>query len=442
MIQKSLSTEASVSPSKVAFAAALGTIIEWYDFFIYGTAAALIFNKVFFANLPPKVGTLVAFATFAVGYVARPFGAVIFGHFGDRIGRKTMLILTLVIMGVATFIIGLLPTYNSIGLWAPILLIIMRIFQGIGVGGEYGGAALLAIEYAPKQRRGLFGSFTQDGVPIGLLMASGMFSLLTLLPKNDFIAWGWRIAFLSTIVLVAIGLYVRLKIDETPVFQAIKKAQAQKKVPFIAVLKSHPRQLLQGMGIRWIEGLTFNAYAVVAITYAVGAVGASRTTVLNGIVIGAAVGAVCTILFGHLSDRFGRKRIYGAGVVGIALFIFPSFALMRTGETTWIWISIAVGLGVIYSAIYGPLAAFWAELFDTEVRYTGVGSVYQFSGIYASGLTPLIGASLIDATGGKPWAFAAYMVIVAAISFAVLLTIPETYQRELYGQTDHGADAA
>jgi MFS family permease len=262
-----------------------------------------------------------------------------------------------------------------------------------------------------------------------------MFSLLTLLPQDDFVAWGWRIAFLSTIVLVAIGLYVRFKIEETPAFQAIKEAQAEKKVPFVTLLKTQPKQLLQGMGIRWIEGLTFNAYAVVAITYAVGSVGASRNVVLNGIVIGAAVGAVCTLLYGHLSDRFGRKRVYGVGVVCIAAFIFPSFALMGTGETVWIWISIAVGLGVIYSAIYGPLAAFWAELFDTEVRYTGVGAVYQFSGIYASGLTPLIGAALIDATGGKPWAFAGYMVVVAAISFAVLLTIPETYKRELIPTT-------
>lgn len=431
MSEKNLPTDAPISPLMIAFAASFGTMIEWYDFFAYGTAAALIFNKVFFANLPPAVGTLFAFAIFAVGYIARPFGAVLFGHFGDRIGRKGMLVLTLLIMGIGTFIIGLLPTYASIGVWAPILLLIMRIFQGIGIGGEYGGAALLAIEYAPKGHRGLFGSFTQDGVPVGLLMASGIFSLLTLLPKGDFLAWGWRIAFLSSIVLVAVGLYVRLKIDETPAFQAIKKAQTQKQVPFLALLKSHPRQLLQGMGIRWIEGLTFNAYAVVTITYVVGAVGASRTVVLNGIVIAAAVGAVCIILFGYLSDRFGRKRVYGAGVVGTVLFIFPSFFMMRTGETVWIWTSMVIGLGVIYSAIYGPLAAFWAELFDTEVRYSGVGSVYQFSGIYASGLTPLIGAALIDATGGKPWAFAAYIVVVAVISFAVLLTMPETYKREL-----------
>lgn len=417
--------------TKVAMAAALGTVIEWYDFFIYGTAAALVFNKLFFANLPPKIGTLVAFATFAVGYLARPIGAVIFGHLGDRVGRKPMLILTLIIMGVGTFIIGLLPTFASVGVWAPILLVLMRVLQGIGVGGEYGGAALLAIEYAPKDRRGFYGSWTQDGVPLGLLLASGVFSLLTLLPEHAFITWGWRVAFLSSAVLVVIGLYVRLHIDDTPAFKLVKKHQAQAKVPFVRLLKTQPKQLLQGMGIRWIEGLTFNAFAVVALTYAVDAVGSSRTMVLNGIVIGAAVGAVFTLIFGHLSDRVGRKRVYGAGVICIALFIFPSFAMMGTGSETWTWISIAIGLGVIYSAIYGPLAAFWSELFDTEVRYTGVGSVYQFSGIYASGLTPLIGAALIDVTGGKPWAFAGYMVIVAIISFLVLLTIPETCGRDL-----------
>lgn len=428
-----------MSVRRVALASSLGATIEWYDFFIYGTAAALVFNSLFFTNLPESVGTLVAFATFAVGYLARPLGAVIFGHLGDRVGRKQMLILTLLIMGIATFLVGLLPTYDTIGIWAPILLVILRVFQGIGVGGEYGGAVLMAVEYAPRGRRGFYGSWPQVGVPAGLLLASGMFSLLTLLPDEQFDAWGWRVAFLSTIVLAAIGLYVRLKVMETPAFAQVKQAQEQAKIPFVELLRTHPKQLLQGMGTRWIEGLTFNAYAVLAVSYATSDVGVSKSVVLNGIVIGAAIGCVLTPFYGHLSDRFGRKRIYGTGVVAIVLFTFPSLALIRTGSLPLIWLSIALGLGVIYAAIYAPLAAMWSELFDTRVRYTGIGSVYQFSGIYASGLTPLIGASMIGWLDGEPWLFAAYMVVVGLFSLVVLAYMPETNRTEI---VPTGADEA
>ncbi len=428
-----------VSVRKVAFAASIGATIEWYDFFLYGTASALVFNKLFFTNLPSTVGTIVALATFAVGYLARPVGAVIFGHFGDRIGRKKMLILTLLIMGVGTFCIGLLPTYGTIGIWAPILLVVMRILQGIGVGGEYGGAVLMSVEYAPAGKRGFYGSWPQVGVPAGLLLASGAFSLLTLLPAGAFLSYGWRIAFMATVVLAAIGLYVRLQVLETPAFAKVQQAHAETRVPFMELLRTQPKQLLQGMGTRWIEGLTFNAYAVVAVSFATTRIGVSKSTILNGVVIGAAIGVVLTPLYGKLSDRFGRKRVYGAGVICIALFTYPSYALMMTGSTVLIWISIALGLGVIYSAIYGPLAAYWAELFDTRVRYTGVGSVYQFSGIYASGLTPLIGVALIDLGGGRPWLFAAYLVVVAVISLVVVAFMPETYRREIAPSVRDGA---
>ncbi|MEO6030309.1 MAG: MFS transporter [Burkholderiaceae bacterium] len=419
------------SVTRVALAASIGAMIEWYDFFIYGTAAALVFNKLFFTNLPPAIGTLVAFATFAVGYLARPVGAIIFGHMGDRIGRKTMLVLTMVIMGVATFIIGLLPTYSQVGLWAPVLLILMRVLQGIGVGGEYGGAVLMAVEYAPRGRRGYYGSWPQVGVPAGLLLASGMFSVLSLLPNEAFLSWGWRIAFLSTIVLAIIGVYIRLQVLETPAFTKVKEAQEESKVPFFDLLRTHRKQVLQGMGMRWIEGLTFNAYAVLAVAYATQYIHVPKTVVLNGIVIGAAFGVVLVPFYGHLSDKFGRKAVYGTGVAAMALFTFPSFAMIRTGSTPLIWLSIVLGLGIIYSAIYAPLAAFWAELFDTRVRYTGVGTVYQFSGIFASGLTPLIGVALLEYTGGQPWAFAAYMVAVALFSLIVMFFVPETHLKDI-----------
>jgi metabolite-proton symporter len=420
-----------VSPAKVAFASAIGATIEWYDFFIYGTAAALIFGQLFFTQLDPVTGTIVAFATFAVGYLARPLGAFIFGHYGDKIGRKTMLILTLFIMGVATFLIGFLPTYNQIGLWAPILLVTLRIFQGIAVGGEYGGAVLMAVEYAPEGRRGFYGSWPQVGVPAGLLLASGAFGLLSLLPEEQFLAWGWRIAFVASIVLVAVGLYIRLQILETPAFRQVREAQEEATVPFMEMLRNQPKQLILGMGTRWVEGLAFNAYGVFAVSYIVNNLGLAQSTALTGITIAAAVGVVLIPIYGALSDRVGRRVVYSAGVVLFGLFVIPSFMLINTQRTVWIWLAIVVALGLIYPAIYAPLAAFWAELFDTRIRYTGVGAVYQFSGVFASGLTPLIGASLVAYAGGSPWLFVGYMIVVTVISLTAMFVSPETYRKDI-----------
>lgn len=421
-----------VSPGKVALASSIGATIEWYDFFIYGTAAGLIFNQLFFTNLPPAVGTIVAFATFAVGYLARPVGSVIFGHYGDRVGRKTMLILTLFLMGVATFLIGLLPTYDTAGVWAPILLVTMRVFQGIAVGGEYGGAVLMAVEYAPEGRRGFYGSWPQVGVPAGLLLASGMFGLLSLLPEEAFLAWGWRAAFLASIVLVGIGLYIRLQILETPAFSRVRQAQEEARVPFVDLIRTQPRELVLGMGVRWVEGMAFNAYGVFAVSYIVNDLGQPQLTALIGVSIAAAFGVVLVPIFGRLSDRVGRKAVYGVGVVLFGLFAVPSFFLINTGEAVWMWLGISVALGIIYPAIYAPLAAFWSELFETRVRYTGVGAVYQFSGIFASGLTPVIAASLVAYAGGSPWLFVGYMLVVTVISLIALYFSPETYHRDIY----------
>lgn len=420
-----------VSPGKVALASSIGATIEWYDFFIYGTAAGLIFNQLFFTNLTPAVGTIVAFATFAVGYLSRPIGSIIFGHYGDKIGRKAMLILTLFIMGVATFAIGLLPTYGAIGIWAPILLVTMRVLQGIAVGGEYGGAVLMAVEYAPEGRRGFYGSWPQVGVPAGLLLASGMFGLLSLLPEEQFISWGWRVAFLASIFLVAIGMYIRLQILETPAFTRVREAQEEAQVPFVELLKTQPKELVIGMGVRWVEGLAFNAYGVFAVSYVVTELGVPQLTALIGVSIAAAFGVVLIPIYGGLSDRFGRKPVYGVGAVLFGLFAVPSFLLINTGQTLLVWLGIIVALGIIYPAIYAPLAAFWSELFDTRVRYTGVGAVYQFSGVFASGLTPLIGASLIAYAGGSPWYFVGYMIAVTLISLVALAFAPETFHRDI-----------
>lgn len=431
MSQRSSTEPGRPSVRKVALASSIGAAIEWYDFFIYGTAAGLVFNKLFFANLDPATGTIVSFATFAVGFLARPFGAVVFGHFGDRISRKNMLIATLLIMGIATAIIGLLPTYESAGVIAPILLVVVRVVQGIGVGGEYGGAVLMAVEYAPQGRRGYFGSWPQAGVPAGLLMASGAFALLSLLPEEDFLNWGWRIAFVASLALVAVGLYIRIQVLETPAFSEIRAKQEEVKVPFVSMLKTQPKEFLLGMGTRWIEGLTFNAFGVLVVSYIANDLGLPQSVALNGVVIASAVGIVLIPVYGLLSDKFGRKPVYNIGVIFTALFAFPAFLLIETGVTGLIWLGIVLALGVFYMAIYAPLAAFWAELFDTRVRYTGVGSVYQFSGIIASGLTPLIGSVLIAANDGRPWFFVIYMVVVAAISMTCAAFLPETYKRDI-----------
>lgn len=385
----------------------------------------------FFTNLDPVTGTFIAYLTFATGFVARPVGSVIFGHFGDRIGRKAMLILTLFIMGVATFAIGLLPTYNSIGIWAPVLLVVLRLLQGIGIGGEYGGAVLMAVEYAPRGKRGFFGGWVQARVPAGLLLALGAFGLVSLLPEEQFLAWGWRMTFLASIVLVGIGMYIRLQILETPAFRQVRETQEEARVPFVELLRTHPKELVLGMGTRWIEGLTFNAYGVFAIAYVTSQLGLPRTTALTGVIMAAAFGVMLVPVYGALSDRFGRRTVYSVGVVLIGLFTLPSFLLINTWEPVLIWLSIVLSLGLIYPAIYAPLAAFWAELFETRVRYTGVGAVYQFSGIFASGLTPAIATLLLGFAEGAPWLFVGYMILVAVISLAAMYAAPETSRRDI-----------
>jgi len=419
------------TPRRVAVASAVGATIEWYDFFLYGTAAGLVFDKLFFSGLDGPAAQFAAFGTFAVGFLARPVGGLVFGHFGDRIGRKQMLILTLVIMGVGTALIGLLPSYDSIGVWAPVLLVTLRILQGIGVGGEYGGAVLLAVEYAPAERRGLYGSAAHIGVPGGLLLAAGAFSVAGLLPDEAFLAWGWRACFLLSILLLAIGAYIRLQVMETPAFERVQQRKEVVKVPLRDLLAAQPKRLLLGMGTRYVEGFTFNLYSVFLLAYVVTNLELPRSWALNGILVGALLGVLLVPVSGALSDRFGRKPVYRAGTWAALLFAFPTAALIESGNRTAIFFAFVGGLGVLYGVIYGPLAAYWSELFDTRYRYTALSSLYQISGILASGLTPLIAAWLVSRGGGTLWPVSVYAVVVATISLISARLLPETAGRDL-----------
>jgi MHS family shikimate/dehydroshikimate transporter-like MFS transporter len=431
MQEKTPSGGFGTSIGTIAFASAIGTTIEWYDFFLFGVVTPLVFNKLFFPNFDPLVGTLLAYTTFFVGFISRPIGGIIFGHYGDRIGRKTVLVLTILIMGVATFLIGLLPTYASVGIWAPIMLLFLRIFQGIGIGGEWGGAVLMAVEHSPAGRRGFYGSWPQIGVPAGLLLSSGMVYLLSYLPEADFYSWGWRIAFLISAVLVAVGLYIRLKIMETPAFTRIQQSNKLVHVPFFELWRTHGKNTLLGLGARYIEGVTFNIFGVFVVGYLAGTLGLPRQTALAGVMIASAIMIVMLPIYGNLSDRIGRRRMFGVAGILIGILSFPAFWLMQTKEPLMIWIAIAVPFAFVYPAVYGPQAALFSELFDTRVRYTGISFVYQFSGIYASGLTPIIATALLPMGGNKPWLICLYVLAVSIVSALSVFAMTEAHKRDM-----------
>jgi len=432
----------AVSTRRVALASAIGAVIEWYDFFLYGTAAGLVFTDLFFSGLTGATAQFASFGTFAVGFVARPIGGLIFGHFGDRLGRKKMLILTLLIMGLGTAAIGLLPTYAQIGVWAPILLVTLRVLQGIGIGGEYAGGVLIAAEFAPPKRRGFFASFAHIGVPGGLLLASSAFFLASLLPDQAFLSWGWRVCFLLSTALLAVGAWIRLSVMETPAFSRVQERNEIARVPLRELLANQSGRLLLGMGTRFIEGFTFNFFSVYLLTYVVTTADISKSFALIGIACGAALGVVLVPISGALTDRFGRKPVYRAGTWLALAFAFPAAALAQSGNRLEIFVMFVVGLGVLYGTIYGPLASFWSELFDTRYRYTAVSTLYQGSGVVASGMTPLIAGWLAEWASGTLWLVAAYNVLVAFISLACARFLPETRGLEIEHAVDVRAEQA
>lgn len=402
---------------KAAFASAIGTTIEWYDFFIYGLAAGLVFNSVFFPENDPLIGILLAFGTFAIGYVGRPVGALLFGHFGDRIGRKSALITTMMIMGVCTTLIGLLPSYDSIGIWAPVMLIILRIFQGIGIAGEWGGAVLLAVEYAPTNRRGLYGSWPQIGVPVGLVLSSAAFFILTrTLTQEQLISWGWRIPFLASVLLIAIGLMIRLKLMDSPAFRNLKEQGKVAKAPLRDLMKTRKSTIFLAMGTKWAEGVGFNTWAVFAVTYLTVEAGLSKDFVLLSVTIAAVVAAFFIPLWGFVSDLFGRVKVYAAGSIALGLGAFPAFALFDTASEIIVTLVLVVVFGVAYPLMFAPQGALYAELFEAKVRYSGISVVFQFASIVSSGLTPLILTYLLYAGGEEPWLICLYIAVVATIT--------------------------
>jgi MHS family shikimate/dehydroshikimate transporter-like MFS transporter len=413
---------------RVVLSSLIGATIEWYDFFLYGVVAGIVFNKLYFPPGDPLVGTLLAYTTFAVGFVTRPLGGVIFGHFGDRIGRKSVLITTLMIMGVATFLIGLIPTYAQIGVWAPILLLLLRVFQGIGLGGEWGGAVLMTFENAPPGKRGFYASIPQIGLAIGLCLASGLVALLSsTLSDAEFLAWGWRVAFMVSVVMVGVGLYIRLKVLETPEFEQLKARNAQSKLPFADMIRQYPRNVLLGMGARYIDGVFFNILGVFVIGYLANTLKIPRTTALLGVSLAALVMIATIPFFGALSDRVGRRRTYAIGSIVTALSSFAAFYLMTpTAPTIVIWLAIIVPFGVLYASVYGPEAALFCELFDPRVRYTGISFVYQFSGIFASGITPLVATALLAQGNGTPWLICGYVLFAGIVSAVCAAAIRPT----------------
>jgi MFS transporter, MHS family, shikimate and dehydroshikimate transport protein len=403
----------------------VGTTIEWYDFFLYGTAAALVFNQLFFPNVDPLTGTLAAFGTYAVGFVARPVGGVIFGHFGDRVGRKSMLVLTLVIMGVATFMIGLLPTYEHIGVWAAVALIVLRIAQGFGVGGEWGGAVLMAVEHAPARTRGFYGSWPQLGVPAGLLLSTAVFAVFARLPPEDFLSWGWRVPFLLSVVLVVVGLVIRLKLLETPSFTRLKETRTEVRMPIVDVVRRYPRQLLLAMGVRIAENGAFYIYSVFVLLYATQQVHMERDVVLNAILLGAACELVAIPLYGALSDRIGRRPVYLFGAITTALFAFPLFWLLDTGSPPLVWLALIAAFAVSHAAMYAPQGAFLSEMFGANVRYSGASLGSQLASVLAGGLSPFIATALLRHYGhGGP--IALYLIGMALITIVALVLAKET----------------
>jgi MHS family shikimate/dehydroshikimate transporter-like MFS transporter len=423
--------EQTTEMKRIVVSSVIGTAVEWYDFLIYGIASALVFNKLFFPLSDPALGTIAAFGTYGVGFLARPLGAAIFGHFGDRVGRKAMLAITIVIMGLGTFLIGLLPTYQQIGVAAPIVLVLLRLLQGIGLGGEWGGAVLMVVENAPARHRGLLGSMVQLGYPIGNLAAIGMLALLAQLPEPEFLAWGWRIPFLISIFLVGVGLYIRMQLEETPVFRAIEARKAVARMPLIEVVTAHRRSFLTAVGLKLSEISYVSIATVFAISYVTGQLALPRSIILNAILYAMIVALAAIPLFGWLSDRVGRKAMFYASSLFAMVFAFPLFWLLDSKDP--LTITSTVVAAIIFGQIvgFGVGAPWYSELFSARLRYSGASLGFQIGAAISGGLTPFAAATFVAWTGGPTWPISVYLIVLAVITFVATAVAPETAGKPL-----------
>ncbi|EOD3568589.1 MFS transporter, partial [Cronobacter malonaticus] len=400
------------------------------DYFLYGTAAALVFNKIFFPMVDPVIGLILSWLSFSLTFFIRPIGGVFFAHIGDRIGRKKTLVLTLSLMGGATVMIGLLPDYETIGIWAPVLLILMRIIQGMGIGGEWGGALLLAYEYAPEKRKGFFGSIPQAGVTIGMLMATFIVSLMTLFSEAQFLAWGWRIPFLFSAVLVLLGLWIRRGIDETPDFQQAKRTGQLSKTPLRVTVRHHWREVLIAAGLKVVETAPFYIFSTFVVSYATTTLAYEKSQALESVTLAALVATVLIPVMGLLSDKIGRKRMYAVSVMLLGAFIVPWFMLLDTGTTWGIVLATVIAFGVLWSPITAVLGTLCSEIFHARVRYTGITLGYQLGAALAGGTAPLIATGLLAHSGGDWTPVAWYLAVTVAISLLAILCASRLHRRK------------
>ncbi len=434
----------------VIFSSTIGTAIEWYDFFLYGTMAALVFNKVFFPETDPTVGTLLSLFTFLVGFLARPFGGAFFGHLGDRIGRKSTLIATLLLMGISTLLIGFLPGYSTLGLFAALILVLLRLCQGLGVGGEWGGSVLLAMEYGHKGRRGFWSSWPQIGAPLGLVLSTLTVNIVQAATGSNFASWGWRIPFFISALLIVIGLYIRLNILETPLFAQVKEQKREARAPIIEAFRHSTPEILLSAGARFVENAPFYLFATFVVVYGVDKLLLSKTLILNAVTLAAVIELFTIPLFGHLSDSIGRRKWYLIGCVLMALFAFPYFWLMNTRSPVLFTLAVVLSLAVFHAWVYGPQAALIAERFGTRSRYSGASLGYQLAAPFAGGLAPIIallllnGKTTLSALGGPAlskvvinlgsgsWeAVAIYLIVLSVISFGSVLGLKELTKADI-----------
>jgi MFS transporter, MHS family, shikimate and dehydroshikimate transport protein len=421
-------TPSGKSLARTVGASVIGTIAEYYDFFIYGTASALVFNKIFFPEVNPLVGTLAAFGTYAVGFLARPLGGIVWGYVGDRIGRKRTLVFTLLLTGLGTFAVGLMPTYQEIGIWATVILVLVRLIQGFGVGGEQGGAVLLTAEASPPLRRGFYASMVQLGAPVAYLIPTALFAVLTgTLSSAAFESWGWRVPFLLSLIVVIVGLYIRLRVPESTTFEQAKQEHAHKheSTPIKVLWTNHRLELVGGFFAKFVETVAFPLYTIFLVAYAKN-IGVDSSIVLDAVIIAILCELVMIPLFGRLSDKVGRKPVYlGAALLNIILIV-PAFLAVETGNVVVITLLMIAGLALAHAGTYAPQSSFFAELFPAYARYSGVSIVWQFGAMVASGPFTVIGAALLVAAGGSFVWVAVYLALLFGCSVVALLKLPET----------------